>query len=249
MAEKFCLKWNDFQDNVSKTFKKLRSTDHFYDVTLVSDDQQQMSAHKVVLASCSEYLKNVLTSNKHSNPMLCLSGVTREDLQNMLDYIYYGEIQIYQDNLDTFLDVAQRFQLDGLMQGKDEPIQDTKLDTMNEEIYDTAKIEARKSDTLVTVNTPTNKTNISNRERIISVESASYDSIEDLDQKVEEMIEKLADGSNKCITCGKVSKNRGHMKEHVEVHFDGLSFPCQYCWKSFRSRHSLRTHIRVCLRK
>ena len=157
MAEKFCLKWNDFQDNVSKTFKKLRSTDHFYDVTLVSDDQQQMSAHKVVLASCSEYFKNVLTFNKHSNPMLCLSGVTRDDLQNMLDYIYYGEIQIYQDNLDTFLDVAQRFQLEGLMQGKDEPIHDTMLDTMNEEIYDTGKIEARENDTMVAVNTPSNK--------------------------------------------------------------------------------------------
>ena len=245
MAEKFCLKWNDFQDNVSKTFKKLRSTDHFYDVTLVSDDQQQMSAHKVVLASCSEYFKNVLTFNKHSNPMLCLSGVTRDDLQNMLDYIYYGEIQIYQDNLDTFLDVAQRFQLEGLMQGKDEPIQHT----MSEEIYDTSKIEARENDSMVAVNAHTNKNIQSRRERIISVQSANYGSIEDLDQKVEEMIEKLADGSNKCITCGKVSKNRGHMKEHVEVHFDGLSFPCQYCWKSFRSRHSLRTHIRVCLRK
>ena len=245
MTEKFCLKWNDFQDNVSKTFKKLRSTDHFYDVTLVSDDQQQMSAHKVVLASCSEYFKNVLTFNKHSNPMLCLSGVTRDDLQNMLDYIYYGEIQIYQDNLDTFLDVAQRFQLEGLMQGKDEPIQHT----MSEEIYDTSKIEARENDSMVAVNAPTNKNIQSRRERIISVQSANYGSIEDLDQKVEEMIEKLADGSNKCITCGKVSKNRGHMKEHVEVHFDGLSFPCQYCWKSFRSRHSLRTHIRVCLRK
>ena len=245
MTEKFCLKWNDFQDNVSKTFKKLRSTDHFYDVTLVSDDQQQMSAHKVVLASCSEYFKNVLTFNKHSNPMLCLSGVTRDDLQNMLDYIYYGEIQIYQDNLDTFLDVAQRFQQEGLMQGKDEPIQHT----MSEEIYDTSKIEARENDSMVAVNAPTNKNIQSRRERIISVQSANYGSIEDLDQKVEEMIEKLADGSNKCITCGKVSKNRGHMKEHVEVHFDGLSFPCQYCWKSFRSRHSLRTHIRVCLRK
>ena len=50
MSEKFCLKWNDFQTNVSNTFRKLRTSDHFYDVTLVSDDQQQVSAHKVVLA-------------------------------------------------------------------------------------------------------------------------------------------------------------------------------------------------------
>ena len=118
MAEKFCLKWNDFQTNVSNTFRKLRTSEHFYDVTLVSDDQQQVQAHKVVLSSSSEYFKNILTSNKHSHPMLCLSGVNKEDLKNILDFIYNGEIQICQDNLDQFLNIAQRFQLEGLIQDK-----------------------------------------------------------------------------------------------------------------------------------
>ena len=44
------MKWNDFQTNVSNAFRKLRTSDNFYDVTLVSDDQQQVSAHKLVLA-------------------------------------------------------------------------------------------------------------------------------------------------------------------------------------------------------
>ena len=101
MAEKFCLKWNDFQTNVSNAFKKLRKTENFYDVTLVSDDQQQVSAHKVVLASSSEYFKNILTSNTHSHPMLCLSGVNTADIKNMLDFMYHGEIQIFQDDLTT----------------------------------------------------------------------------------------------------------------------------------------------------
>ena len=91
MDEKFSLKWNDFQTNVSNSFRKLRSNDSFYDVTLVSDDQQQVSAHKVVLSASSEYFKNILTSNKHSHPLLCLSGVNKEDMQNILDFIYNGE--------------------------------------------------------------------------------------------------------------------------------------------------------------
>ena len=120
MDEKLSLKWNDFLPNVSNTFRRLRTTEDFFDVTLVSDDQQQVSAHKVVLASSSEYFKNILTSNKHSHPMLCLSGVNQEDLKNILDYVYNGEIQIYQDQLDQFLNIAQRFQLEGLMQGNEE---------------------------------------------------------------------------------------------------------------------------------
>ena len=43
MSEKFCLKWNDFHTNVSKSFSRLRNENDFYDVTLVSDDQKQVS--------------------------------------------------------------------------------------------------------------------------------------------------------------------------------------------------------------
>ena len=60
MAEKFCLKWNDFQANVTKSFSKLRNEDDFFDVTLVSNDQQQLSAHKLVLSTCSDYFKTIL---------------------------------------------------------------------------------------------------------------------------------------------------------------------------------------------
>ena len=48
MSEKFCLKWNDFQSNVSKTFGLLRNENYLYDVTLVSDDNQQVSAHRLI---------------------------------------------------------------------------------------------------------------------------------------------------------------------------------------------------------
>ena len=60
MEEKFYLKWNEFQENTIKTFSNLRQEDAFFDVTLVSDDQRQMMAHKVVLSACSEYFKDIL---------------------------------------------------------------------------------------------------------------------------------------------------------------------------------------------
>ena len=94
MSEKFSLKWNDFQTNVTKSFSKLRKEEDFYDVTLVSDDQKQISAHKLVLSSCSEYFKNILKHNKHQHPLLCLEGIDSQELNNVLDYIYYGEVQV-----------------------------------------------------------------------------------------------------------------------------------------------------------
>ena len=88
MSEKFCLKWNDFQSNVSKSYGRLRNENEFYDVTLVSDDQKQVSAHKLILSSCSEYFRNILKQNKHQNPLLCLDGITFNDLNSVMDYIY-----------------------------------------------------------------------------------------------------------------------------------------------------------------
>ena len=115
MSEKFCLKWNDFHSNIGKSFKSLRYDDDLFDVTLVRDDHSQVSAHKLVLSACSEYFKNIFKNNKHSHPLLSLEGVSSNDLNNVLDYIYNGETQIFQDNLDRFLDVAQRFKLEGLI--------------------------------------------------------------------------------------------------------------------------------------
>ena len=243
MAEKFCLKWNDFQTNVSTTFRKLRTSDHFYDVTLVSDDQQQVSAHKVVLSSSSEYFKNILTSNKHSHPMLCLSGVNQEDLKNILDYVYNGEIQIYQDQLDQFLNIAQRFQLEGLMQGNEETSPEPdKFENAVESSNDNKKFAPKVG---------MENDNHIKSQKIITVESVNFENIEELDHKINDMIEKV-DGTmrRRCIPCGKLSRGSSDAKEHAETHIEGLSFPCQYCEKTFRSRVSLKMHIiRSCLRK
>ena len=109
MGEKFNLKWNDFQSNVSKSFGLFRNETYLHDVTLVSEDFKHIPAHKLVLSACSEYFRNIFKqTNKQSQTLLCLDGVNTEDLQNVLDYVYEGEVKIHQENLDRFLSVAQK---------------------------------------------------------------------------------------------------------------------------------------------
>ena len=111
MSEKFNLKWNDFQSNISRTFSLLRSEEEFFDVSLVSDDQKMMSAHKLVLSASSPYFKNVLTGNKHSHPILCLMGVDSENLKTLLDFIYTGSICVTQENVQELLIGSDMIQL------------------------------------------------------------------------------------------------------------------------------------------
>ena len=116
MGEKFCLKWNDFQSTVSTSFKSLRQEEDFFDVTLVSDDEVQMSAHKIILSACSSFFKSILRKNPHQHPLIYLSGVNSANLAYILDYIYQGEVMLYQNNLDQFLDMAQKLKISGLNQ-------------------------------------------------------------------------------------------------------------------------------------
>ena len=112
--EKFCLKWNDFQTNMSSSFGQMREHQNFSDVTLVCDGEQQIEAHKVILASSSIFLNNLLKQNKHSHPLLYMRGISTIQLNAVVDFIYHGEVNINQDDLDAFLNLAEELQLKGL---------------------------------------------------------------------------------------------------------------------------------------
>ena len=85
--DKFCLKWNDFQSSVTTSFWKIRNEEDFCDVTLVSDDQVSIKAHKLVLSTSSSFFEHILRKNHHQHPLLYLSGINSTDLNFVLDYV------------------------------------------------------------------------------------------------------------------------------------------------------------------
>ena len=90
--EKFCLKWNDFEQNISGAFRELKDDADFFDVTLACDSDEQISAHKVILSACSPFFRQVLRKQKHQHPLLYLRGVSFSDLESVLAFMYNGEV-------------------------------------------------------------------------------------------------------------------------------------------------------------
>ena len=116
-SEKFCLRWNDFESNVSSAFRDLRDEKDFYDVTLACEDNNQVEAHKVILSASSPFFKNILQRHKHQHPLLYLRGVKHSQLQDILNFMYLGEASIAQEDLNSFLAVAEDLHIKGLTQG------------------------------------------------------------------------------------------------------------------------------------
>jgi len=114
-AEKFCLRWNDFESNISTAFRELREDKDFFDVTLACDDEQ-IQAHKVIISACSPFFRSVLKRNRHEHPLLYLKGVKYVDLVSVLNFMYHGEVNVAQEELNSFLAVAEDLKVKGLTQ-------------------------------------------------------------------------------------------------------------------------------------
>ena len=114
--EKFCLRWNDFETNISTSFKELRDDQDFFDVTLACGDDKQVQAHKVILSACSPFFRCILKKNPHPHPLLYLKGVKYEEVLSVLDFMYHGEVNVAQEDLSSFLAVAKELEVKGLTQ-------------------------------------------------------------------------------------------------------------------------------------
>ena len=99
---------------MKNAFESLMENSDLVDVSLVCEDGQQVEAHKVILAASSTFFQKVVKRNTHPHPLLYLKGVTSKNLWAVLRFIYSGEVNIEEEELESFLDLAEGLNLRGL---------------------------------------------------------------------------------------------------------------------------------------
>ena len=240
MSEKFSLKWIDYQSNFNRSLAELRNETDLSDVTLISDDKVKFSAHKIILSSCSNVFKFIFKDSTHANPLLYLGGVSSVNLGFILDYIYYGEVNLYQEQLDSFLESAQKLEVEGLL-GYHQDTQ--KLNRNEDQILVKTYISSDEffsqqpeEKQIVNMKTTTN----TRRENPLST---FYDTVkfdvgsmtpDEIQLKTEGLYEKR-DGAWRCLACDyTTTSDGGKMRRHIETHLEGLSYTCTFCSKQFR---------------
>ena len=57
----------------------------------------------------------LLGRNKHPHPLIYMRGVKYANLLAILEFLYRGEANLFQDDLDSFLAIAEELQLKGLI--------------------------------------------------------------------------------------------------------------------------------------
>ncbi|KAH0553710.1 hypothetical protein KQX54_003684 [Cotesia glomerata] len=102
-GQHYCLRWNNYQSNMTSVFHQLLQTEAFVDVTLACNEAS-LKAHKVVLSACSSYFKKLLLSNPCKHPTIIMpQDVCFNDLKFIIEFVYKGEIDVSQAELQLFL--------------------------------------------------------------------------------------------------------------------------------------------------
>ena len=256
MSEKLCLQWNDFKENVITAFGSLREDNNFADVTLACEDGQQVEAHKVILATSSPFFKMLLGSNKHPHPLLYMRGVKYANLLAILEFLYRGEANLFQDDLDSFLAIAEELQLKGLT-GISERFEDSNRDKKYLPEQSVPDIKNEIANQVVSQKIQNNPKPGENKILALPANSSlsvpgnlSVDLVE-LEEKVKSMMQKSQNKNGNgrgfafvCKVCGKEGLSH-NIKDHIEAnHLEGVVIPCNFCDKTFRCKNSVKKHIK-----
>ena len=90
-------------------------------------------AHKLVLSACSPLFRVMLKKNSHPQPMIFLRGCVAShmfffillhltirirfpDMVAILNFMYHGEVNVNQEDLQMFLAAAEELRIKGLSQ-------------------------------------------------------------------------------------------------------------------------------------
>ena len=250
-SEKFSLNLNEFQKNISSAFQEMRDDDDLADVTLVCENKKQFKAHKFVLSACSPFFKEILRNNKHPHPLIYLKGMTAIVLESVLEFLYRGEVNIYQNDLEGFMAVADELELNGVL-GQQENLAEPQDEDNLKEV--TLKKKTKQNPNMLLRPKEEFDMFLPHKSPSIGAIGSDIVSVEDpvinvknheLKETIKTLLEKK-DGKWRCKMCGQTNGHQVNIKRHIESkHTAGGSYPCKVCGKIFRSSNPLNIHMSI----
>jgi len=269
-SSQYLMKVDDFDANFVSSFSLLRDSEEFFDVTLVSDDEIPIQAHKVVLSASSPFFRNVLKFQKVTSPLLYIRGVTNNILAGVVEFIYKGEVTVEENNLDNFLKLAEDLKLRGLSENdkinsdkwswsspetmgtksgerekKENEIKSQMQEDMEEKNYDKVK-ETEKLGGLV-LKEETKEEEEGKVIKDITEVAATGSETENTSDLLARISQKMFKENRlwHCKVCGVSKPKKSNLQVHIEIYHMGVVHPCKSCDYVTKSRHAHTKHVKM----
>ena len=177
-----------------------------------------------------------------------------------MDFVYHGETNIYQEDLDGFLALAEELQLKGLarslnndtndvaetllmpqgLENKKKGVEEVKPFQYPLTVDDSKMIDYSSGQAFPQESE--NRGIVLSKDENVLVDA----NLEDVKGQINSMLEKTGgEGANswKCTVCAKTSNYKQTIERHIETHIEGISYPCNQCGAIKRSSSALSMHV------
>ena len=232
--EKYTLTWHSCADHLKNALKEMMTSSEFADVTLVTDDKQQIRAHRNILSACSPVFKNILQIHSNiTNPVIYLRGIQHFEMESIMQFMYLGEAKFYEERMSEFLMVSKDLEIKDLSStgirtnyqpdsnkdsdfsennDADEDVGDNPAQTFKEdEVYVENEIQ--------TTNRPTIR------------KSAAI-----------KRVSRTDDGKYACNQCDYLAGHKSHLTKHIESIHEGIKHACNQCEYQTGYKSDLKKH-------
>jgi len=256
MKEVFTLSWDDFNQKCPRVFTELWLDTDLSDVTLATEDEGQLTAHKVILAACSPFFKRLLTKNVNPHPLIYLMGVKMTQLQQLLSYIYLGKCDLTREQLPDFMATGKQLEIEGLHRDLEGIYSQSKTEGISGDFEESKECFSLKGNEIFEMSA---KESLESQQDTNQVEQdcedfQSKDTREGpgknpkLNETVlssEIVAFKHSSKAIKCKQCDYQTSNGAHLRQHQQNVHEGMKYSCTNCDYKSGDKSSLKRHIEV----
>ena len=237
----------------------MMTSSEFADVTLVTDDKQQIRAHRNILSGCSPVFKNILQIDRdNANPIIYLRGIQYSEMESIMQFIYLGEARFCEERMSEFLLVAKNLEIKNLstsIEMKDDPTSSNEESSEHQTTFADNDVDEDPAKTLNedgeyfdnqthTSTKPTTRNKTINKSCKYACNQCDYQATHQGNLTVH--IQSKHEGVKyACNKCDYQAKRPYILRSHIQSIHEGVKYSCNECEKQFTQRNNLTVHIQT----
>merc|ERR1719318_4771 len=121
-----------FENNAATLLQNLYAKESFSDVTIACDDGKVFKAHKIVLSASSAVFNQILMQCSETNLLIYFGDTNDKHIEYILQYAYFGEVSVEENELKEFMKTVQKFRINGLFSEQTKKVDLENIDLQKE---------------------------------------------------------------------------------------------------------------------
>ena len=237
LLQKYTLTWHSYSDHLREALTEMMTSSEFADVTLVTDDKQQIRAHRNILSGCSPVFKSILQiDSNNTNPVIYLRGIQHSEMESIMQFIYLGEAKFNEERMSEFLTVSKNLEIKYLSTGIEMNDQTPSKESVEHE----NKIADENVDLDEGTTSPLNEDGGEYVESQVSTEPEIQHKSSNR-RVTKELLSEA--GKLKCQECERIFNSQPALQHHTKSKHEGVKYACNHCDYQATAKGVLKIHV------